>query len=96
MEKDHFKYLVGGLYRGGNVPEGMEVYTFKNSKWAKFKCVGPMPIALQMLKTYIYDVWLKNMDCYECSQNANIEWYSNGDITSKDYEAGIWVPIKRK
>ena len=46
MEKDHFKYLVGGLYKGGNVPEGMEIYTFKKSKWAKFKCVGPMPIAV--------------------------------------------------
>ena len=37
----------------------MEVYTFKKSKWAKFKCVGPMPIALQMLNTYIYDVFTK-------------------------------------
>lgn len=96
MEKDHFKYLVGGLYKGEKVPEGMEIYTFKKSKWAKFKCNGPLPIALQMLNAYIFDIWFKNMDCYELSQNANIEWYSNGDITSKDYESGIWLPIKRK
>lgn len=96
MEKDHFKYLVGGLYKGEKVPEGMEIYTFKKSKWAKFKCNGPLPIALQMLNAYIFDIWFKNMDCYELSQNANIEWYSNGDITNKDYESGIWLPIKRK
>ena len=30
----------------------------------------------------------------ELAMIANIEWYSQGDTKSDDYESGIYIPIK--
>lgn len=35
-----FAYWIAGLYRGGNVPEGLELYTFPESNWAIFTTKG--------------------------------------------------------
>ena len=45
--KNKFRYLIAGAYKGGDVPEGMTVYELPDAAWAKFKCVGPLPGALQ-------------------------------------------------
>ena len=33
---------------------------------------------------------------YEIALGINIEWYSNGDGSSSDYESEIWIPVKKK
>lgn len=91
-----FKYIIAGKYNGGEVPEGMEVFNIPSLKWAKFKCIGPMPEALQAVNTRVFNEWIPGNPEYEISEPMNIEWYSKGDGSSTDYESEIWVPVKRK
>lgn len=91
-----FRYLIAGEMNFDNVPKGMTVYEFPDMEWAKFKCVGPMPGALQSVNTKIFEDWLPNNSEYEIAFPASIEWYSSDDMMSSDYESGIWIPIKRK
>ena len=94
---NRFRYLIAGRYTGGEVPKGMTLVELPQGEWAKFKCVGPMPEALQTLNTRIFKEWLPGNGEYELAGNYNIEWYScDGDKTDADYESGIWIPIKRK
>ena len=95
-DQGKFRYLIAGKYTEGEVPEGMTVYEFPDMEWAKFRCTGPMPGALQSVNTKIFQEWLPNNQEYEIAMGANIEWYSNGDMSSIDYESGIWIPVKRK
>lgn len=91
-----FRYLIAGIYTGGEVPQGMSVYEFPGLEWAKFSCKGPMPGSLQIINTKIFNEWLPGNDEYEIAMGANIEWYSNGDGSDIDYESAIWLPIMRK
>ena len=95
-EKGKFRYLIAGRYTGGEVPEGMSVFEFPDMDWAKFRCVGSMPGALQSVNTKVFREWLPGNPDYEVAMYANIEWYTPGDMSSNDYESGIWLPVKRK
>ena len=46
-----FTYWIAGLYKGGDVPGGLELYSFPASEWAVFTTKGPMPASLQTLNT---------------------------------------------
>lgn len=94
--KSGFNYMIAGVYNGGGVPKGMEVYEVPALEWAKFKCIGPMPEALQTVNTRIFNEWLPGNSKYEIAAEINIEWYSKGDGKSKEYKSEIWIPIKRK
>lgn len=91
-----FRYLIAGTYKGGDVPEGMTVYELPDAEWAKFKCVGPMPGALQSVNTRIFREWLPGNPDYEIAFGTNIEWYSKGDTSASDYVSSIWIPVKHK
>lgn len=91
-----FRYLIAGTYGGGPVPEGMTVYEFPDMKWAKFRCCGSMPGALQSVNTKIFKEWLPGNPRYKIAMGANIEWYSQGDMKAADYESGIWIPVVEK
>lgn len=92
-----FRYLIAGTYTDGDIPEGMTVYEFPDLEWAKFKCVGPMPGAIQSVNTKIFKEWLPGNAEFEIAMDANIEWYSAGEnLTDINYESGIWIPVKRK
>lgn len=91
-----FRYLIAGEYKGGDVPEGMTLYEFPDAEWAKFRCVGPMPGAIQSVNTKIFREWLPGNPDYDIAFGANIEWYSEGDGGAADYESAIWIPVKRK
>ena len=92
----NFRYIIAGLYKGGEVPEGMVLKNFEDMSWVKFKCIGPLPGALQALNTKVWDEWVPNCKKYELIGNCNIEWYADGDVKADDYESGIWIPIKEK
>jgi len=94
--KDTFKYMIAGKYLGGSIPNGFELFKFNKSTWIKFKCIGTLPNALQELNTKIWEEFIPNFKEYKLSGNANIEWYSDGDVSSSDYESGIWLPIEKK
>lgn len=91
-----FRYMIAGTYHGEEVPEGMGLYSFPDMEWAKFRCVGQMPGALQSVNTKIFKEWLPGNPEYEIAMGANIEWYSRGDTSAIDYESGIWIPVKHK
>lgn len=92
-----FRYMIAGVYTEGEVPEGMSVYEFPDVDWAKFKCVGPMPGALQAVNTKVFSEWLPNNEEYEIALGVNIEWYSNDkDMQDANYESAIWIPVKKK
>lgn len=91
-----FRYIIAGRYTGGEVPEGMVLYEFPGGECAVFDCVGAMPDALQSVNTKVFMEWLPGNPEYELSGNANVEWYSQGDLTSPNYRSAIWVPVKKK
>lgn len=92
-----FRYLIAGKYDGREVPEGLAVYTLPALEWAKFRCSGPMPEALQSVNTKIFREWLPGNPEFEIAWGANVEWYSTEqDTDAADYESGIWIPVKRK
>ena len=39
---------------------------------------------------------MKKFDNYEVNGVASIEWYSEGNTSSINYESQIWIPIKKK
>ena len=92
-----FEYWIAGLYKGGEVPENLSLYTFPESEWALFSAKGPLPDSLQRLNTYVWNEWYPNEGKqYMKNGNVMLEVYSAGDMQSPDYECGIWVPVERK
>lgn len=92
-----FRYMIAGDYQGGQVPEGMTVFEFPELTWARFRCTGPMPEALQAVNTKIFSQWLPGNPEYEVAFPGNVEWYSdNPDTRATDYESEIWIPVRRK
>ena len=94
---DVFEYWIAGLYKGGEVPKGLELYTFPESDWAMFSAKGPLPGSLQTLNTYVWQEWYPNEGRqYMGNGCVMLEVYTPGDMQAADYESGIWVPVKRK
>ncbi len=73
----------------------MKVIDIPASEWAKFRCTGVVPNAVQTVNTRIFREWLPGNKEYEMAFHLNIEWYSSGDIDSENYESAIWIPVKR-
>lgn len=95
-EKGKFRYMIAGTYQGGAVPKGMTVFDIPEMEWAKFRCTGPMPEALQAVNTQIFQEWLPGNPEYEVAMGINIEKYAKGDCKNPCYESEIWIPVKRK
>ena len=92
-----FEYWIAGLYKGGDVPAGLKLYTFPESDWAQFSAKGPLPGSLQTLNTQVWQEWYpKEGQKYMGNGNAMLEVYSPGNMQSPDYECGIWVPICKR
>ena len=89
-----FDYWIAGLYQGGEVPEGLELYTFPASSWAVFTTKGIMPESLQTLNTWVWQEWFPTEGKkHQAHGMATLEAYSAGNPRSSDYECGIWVPV---
>jgi len=97
MQNGSFEYVIAGAYRGGDVPKGMNLYILPESDYATFSTKGPLPQSLQSLNTDVWQKWCPNEGKnFDPNGTTTIEVYSMGDPKSKDYECGIWVPIKKK
>ena len=93
-KEDSFEYWIAGLYKGGEVPEGLKLYTFPESDWAMFSAQGPLPGSLQDLNTQVWQEWYPGEgQKYRGCGKAMLEVYSPGDMRSPDYRCGIWVPV---
>ncbi|MDR3644970.1 MAG: AraC family transcriptional regulator [Clostridia bacterium] len=93
---DEFRYGIGREYaEGADIPDGYEVLTIPANTWAVFRCVGPMPDAMQEVLKRIYSEWLPQAE-YERIQDYDLEMYTEGDNQSKEYISEIWMPVKKK
>ena len=93
---DGFAYWIAGLYRGGEVPDGLELFTFPESDWAIFSAKGALPMSLQTLNTQVWNEWAPNIRKMYETGTSSLEIYFAMDPRSPDYECGIWVPIRKK
>lgn len=91
-----FRYLIAGVYKGGDVPNGMTTFDVPAGDWAKFRAIGPLPGSLQAVNTRVFKEWLPGNPDWEAADQCNIEWYSNGDPNSPDYQSEIWLPVRRR
>jgi len=92
-----FHYMIAGRYVGGKIPEGMKLQDIPEADWAKFKCRGALPDALQSVNTAVWKEWLPGNKEYEIDGAINIEWYSSGGLPSDaDYQSAIWIPVKKR
>jgi AraC family transcriptional regulator len=92
-----FTYMIGGLYEpGDSIPEGFTLRTVAAHTWAKFKCVGPIPEAIQQVNRQIFTEWLPNNTDYDLAEGVNIEYYPEGNMQTPEYECEIWIPLRVK
>lgn len=92
-----FTYWIAGLYKGGEIPEGLEIFKFPASEWAIFKTKGPIPESLQTLNTEIWKNWIPTEGKkYNANVRATLEVYSAGNPLSSDYECSIWIPLGKR
>ena len=92
---DEFKYFIGCRAADvEGVPEGFEILHLPEYTWAVFKCVGPMPDAIQEMWEKIYKEWLPVSD-YELISDFDIENYLPGDTSSQDYVSEICIPVRK-
>ena len=95
-DSDEFRYGIG--CRASDVegiPEGFEIIHLPEYTWAVFKCVGPMPRAIQDMWGQIYREWLPVSD-YELIPDYDIENYLPGDPSSRNYVSEICIPVRKK
>ncbi len=91
-----WEYGIGCERRHVNdVPKDFQVIGIPAYTWAIFKCVGPMPGAIQDGWKKIYSEWLPQSS-YEMISDCDIEMYAEGNNQAKDYESEIWIPVKEK
>ena len=89
-----FTYVIGGIYKGGNVPEGMRLFPIRNGKWLKVHFEGGMKAFQQQFQKF-YKEWLPQHPEFRCPNNAmTMEWYNGTDIDSPDYQCGMMIPIE--
>lgn len=89
-----FTYVIGGSYKGGNVPEGMKLYPLRDGKWLKVHFEGGMAAFQQQFKAF-HDEWLPQHPEFTCASNAQfLEWYNGTDISSPDYQCGVIMPLE--
>ena len=93
---DEFRYGIGCKASDVNgIPEGFEILHIPAYTWAVFKCVGPMPEAIQTMWEKIYREWLPVSE-YELIPDYDIENYLPGDPASPDYVSEICIPVRKR
>jgi len=92
--KNTFKYVICGQYKGGDVPEGLKLYPVKDGRWLKIHFEGGMK-AFQQQYAFFHNQWIKEHPEYKCAHDAQfMEWYCGNDIQSPDYKCGIMMPLE--
>lgn len=93
---NQFDYGIGARAdKDAKVPNGFVKLEIPSYTWAIFKCVGPMPDAIQNMWKRIYTEFLPGSG-YEMIPDYNIEYYPSDKTADKDYVSEIWIPVKEK
>lgn len=95
--QDGFEYMIAGIYVGGEIPEGMKLFSFPESDWIVFSTKGALPTSIQQLNTEVWQKWYPTEgQAYLPNGKATVEFYSAGNPASPDYECGMWIPVVSK
>ena len=93
--KKTFTYVIGGIYKGGDIPEGMQLFPIQSGKWLKIHFEGGMK-AFQEQNTKFHKEWLPAHPEYKWAPNScSMEWYQGTDIESPDYQCGVMMPLEQ-
>lgn len=86
-----------GTFSTQSCPEELEQLVLPAQSWAVLELKGPMPGAIQKAWTFIY-AEDNPFGAYQQVQegSAEIEWYSDGDMSSEAYESELWIPVTKK
>ena len=91
------RFMIAGVYAGGDIPNGMELWTIPGSYWAKFSCEGPLHAAISNIKKYIWYEWLPGNFEYELGGDYFITNYCRSmETTAIDYHCETWMPVKKR
>ena len=92
--KNTFIYVIGGIYKGGDVPEGMQLFPIQSGKWLKMHFEGGMK-AFQEQYEKFHKEWMPAHPEYKWVPNScSMEWYQGTDIQSPDYQCGVMMPLE--
>lgn len=92
--KRTFTYVIGGTYKGGDVPEGMSLFPLYSGRWVKVHFEGGMA-AFQQQFAKFHKEWLPEHPELRCASNAQLlEWYHGSDINAPDYQCGVIMPLE--
>ncbi len=78
-----------------DTPNNLSKLEIPSLTWAIFEITGPMPTAMAEIWGRIFSEWFPTSG-YEHAEAPEIEWYSNGDMSSPDYKSEIWIPVIKK
>ena len=89
------RFMISGLYTGGDGPPGMEIWTIPATEWAKFYCEGPLNVVSETIKKYIWYEWLPGNMEYDLGGDYFITKYCRSkESTAIDYFCEMWIPVK--
>ena len=92
--KNTFTYVIGGIYKGGEVPAGMQLFPIHSGKWLKMHFEGGMKV-FQVQYEKFHKEWLPAHPEYKWTPNSySMEWYQGTDIESPDYQCGVMMPFE--
>lgn len=86
-------YIATGSSK--EVPEGMSQLIVSGSTYVVFECVGKMPEGQQNVWKRIFTEWFPTSG-YDLTDGPQLEWYTDGDMTSEEYYSEIWIPVTKK
>ncbi len=91
------RFMIAGMYTGGKLCEGMEIWDVPASEWAKFSCEGPLNTASRDIKKYIWYEWLPGNREYELSGDYYVtKQYRDKDTAAQDYQCELWMPVRKR
>lgn len=91
-ESNYFKYWIGKLYAGGDVPKGFEVWEVKPTLWAVFPCIGTDGGCISDTWHRIHTEFLPCSD-YIMLDDTDFELYPSN---SGDLFCEVWIPVVKK
>ena len=107
LDGSKFRYMIAGLYNGGEVPEGMSVYELPDFDWAVLEATAKKKLDFSKVEFFTYDEGL----CVQCmhvgaydDEPATVEamhgfMEEQGyilDITDQRYHHEIYLSDARK
>ncbi len=75
-DDNDFSYWTAELYKGGEVPAGLKLFTFPESDWTIFSAKGTIPQSLQTLNTQVWNEWAPNVKTMYEIGSSFLEIYS--------------------